>query len=188
VAAALDLGAGARGEDAQHGDRLVPRVELARGHDADVAQPVAVGATDDDREVALEAVARDERVGREHRGRPAADGDDVPAAGQLARRTGDPEVEALGQLDPVAPVRGQHACPFPRALLDLGREGDVRVQRLGHVVHERAQQGGAGRRRGAGRDGAQQLGAGGPGGGGRKRRHGGDRSPAPATTGRAASG
>jgi hypothetical protein len=174
VAAALDLGAGARGEDAQHGDRLLARVERAGGHHPEVAEPAAVGAAHDDREVAVEPVLADEAVARERLARAGGDRDHVAVGGQLARRVGEREALALGQLDPAAAVCGEHARLLPGAFLDLGRERDLGVERLGDVAHERAQEGGADGRGGAGRDRAQQIGAGGAGGDGGERRHGGE--------------
>ena len=84
VAAALQLGRGARGEDPQDGELLLAGVEPRAREHADVADVAPVGAVHRHGEVAVEPVADEEPVAREAGHRAGRVADDV-ARGRSAR-------------------------------------------------------------------------------------------------------
>src|SRR4051812_41050832 len=107
VAAALDLGGGAGGEDAQRGDLVLARVEMAVREDAEVAEARTVDAAKGDAEVALEVVAVDERSGAEALAGTVGQRHDV-VVGELAGRAGQLVLRALRQPCPTPRPRGDH--------------------------------------------------------------------------------
>ena len=124
VAAALELGGGARGEDAQDRELLLPGVHLGAGEHAHVADRRALGPVHGHAEVAVEPVADDERVTREapHGARRVAD--DVDALDRLARRVGQRVLVALGEQIAPGPARED-----PRARRRLARRRARRRRR-----------------------------------------------------------
>ena len=154
VAAALELGARPRGEDAQDRDRLLARLEPPRGHHGEVPDALATGAAHDDREVAVERVTRHVAVVRERRQRAHRELDHVALVRERAGRARDRERVALRQLAGVGPGGGEDGG----GLVALGDEHDVGAERLDDVVGERAQERGADVGGGSGGDQMQQLG------------------------------
>jgi hypothetical protein len=127
VAAPVELGRGAGGEDPQHRELVLARLEPAARQHADVAHDVAVGAAHRDGEVALERMVREERVRGEARDAARRVADHVALGDRLARGPGELVLEALGQQLAARPG-GEHACA-------LGGE------QLGHVRHVRGEGG-----------------------------------------------
>ena len=160
VAAALDLGAGARGEHRQRGALVVGGVQPPPRHHADVAEPAPVRAVHDDRQVALDPQRRHVAVGGERLRDALGHRDEVAVGDELAGAPRDRVLVALGRRVADARPAGEDAPALPRRLRELGDEGDVGVERLGEVARQRAQEGGAGDVGGAGGHGAQQIAAG----------------------------
>ncbi len=157
VAAAVELGGRAGGEDLQRVQLARLRVHRAGRHEADVADGAAVGAAQRDRQVAVEAVRVEERVVRIAPARAVADEQQVARVGVLAGRAPQQELVALAQLHP-GHVGGGDRARVARPVLDqLRDERDVGLQRVLELVHEPAQEGGADDQRGAGGEAAEQV-------------------------------
>ena len=157
VAAPLELGRRARGEDAQDRELLLARVDLRAREHADVADRRAGGAVHRHAEVAVEPVADDEGVAREapHGARRVAD--DVDALDRLAGRVGERVLVALGQQLAARPAGEDAGARRGLGVGELGDVGDVGRERGGEAARERAQEGGADRAGGALRDRPEQV-------------------------------
>jgi hypothetical protein len=121
VPAPVQLGRGARGEDPQHRDLLLPRVDAGARDHADVADDGAVGAAHRDREVSVERVAHEEAVAGEAGDRAGRVADHVALGDRFARRAGELVLVALRQQVAAGPA-GEDA----RAGRRVGQLRDVR--------------------------------------------------------------
>ena len=166
VAAAVELGGGAGGEDLQRVQLARRGVQRAGGDQADVADRAAVGAAQRDREVAVAAVRVEEAVGGVAQAGAAADEQQVGLVGVLARRALERELVALAQVHPGREGGGDRARVARTVLDQLGDEGDLGVQRALELLHEPAQEGGADDARGACGQAAEQVALADLGGGG----------------------
>ena len=157
VAAALDLGGRAGGEDRQRGELVLARVDPAAGEDAEVAEVDAADAAHRDREIRLEVLARDDRAGRQVRPDSLGHGDDVLL--EHLRADGPGEVVLRALREPCgAAVPGGDDADTPRRRPDALRdERDLGVEGLGDMVRERAQERLADDARRPGRDRPQQV-------------------------------
>ena len=166
VAAAVQLGGGAGGEDLQRVQLARRGVQGAERDQPDVPDRAAVGAAQGDREIAVAAVGVEEAVGGVAQPGAAAHEQQVGLVGVLAGRAGERELVALAQRH-ARLVRGGDRARVAGTVLDqLGHEGDLGVQRALELLHEPAQEGGADDARGPCGEAAQQVALADLGGGG----------------------
>ena len=172
AAAALELGGGAGGEDAQRGQLVLPRPQRRGRQHAEMAEVLAVGAVQGHGEVALQPQPADQRVVREARHDALGERHDALGAHLGARGAGERVLHR--RREPVALPAGEEARP--RAVLgqELGDEGHVRREGLRDPLHQPLEERLADRAGGSLGDEPEQVLAAGPGGGrGVARAHGG---------------
>jgi hypothetical protein len=155
VGAALDLRGGARREDPQRGEVLLPRVERCRRQHAQVSEMGAVRAAQRDSEVAVEAALDDHLVIREALDHALRVGDDLGVADLRARGARHAVLDWLceGRALPA----GKEPGPVTVLWNDLGDEGDVGAERQREVLDEALEELLADRPGGPGGDEPQQV-------------------------------
>ena len=134
VAAPLELGRGARGEDPQRGELLLVGVHRRPGQHAEVADVPAVEAPQWHREVAVQAHLDDHLARREALAQSDRVRDQIAVADLGARRALEAVLHRLGE--PAALPAGEE--PSVVAVLgdDLGDERDVGAERQRGVLDE----------------------------------------------------
>ena len=152
---ALDLGAGAGGEDLEdrHGRQVLG--ERLGVHDRHVPERPVVGVEERDREVALDPLLAQPGILGEQAPGVARVVAELAAGHVLARGAAQVVLERLAVV--LAGPEGEDAGAVALRAGDLGDEGEPGPQRAGQMADEGAEEVGAGGRGGAFDDGAQPL-------------------------------
>ena len=158
MAAALDLGAGARGEDPQDRELVLVGPDRLRGHQRDVGDVLLAGARQRDAEVGVQSEVADVAIARIGLAGPLGQ-DEQPLAldGRARHRVVHVELVALAQLDAVLP-RGEHAHATRGGRREvLADERQLGVVGGGEMADHRAQEGVADDAGRAGREATQEV-------------------------------